>query len=133
MTKLKIYPAGKLSAARFIIDLAKEWTEFEFVAHWPELVLSGADDSSIESAPDFWAQDFADIRRADVLILFPAAEGNLRGALVEAGFALASGKPVICIGSDPGYGTWQYSKRVFRVPGLPEAKMLLLTMGVAKS
>lgn len=68
----------------------------------------------------FWKVDEKDVASSNVVIVYSENDNDLRGALVEAGMALATGKVVILIGESESFGTWQYHPRVFKLEDLYE-------------
>lgn len=114
MNRLKVYGASKIEAYSFWRDMRHCFPEVHWTAHWPDKCLVAT--TGIDQKPNpqqsqrAWLIDFMDIQRADAcFVLAPfTAEGKLRGALVEAGYALALGKPVCLIGDCPDFGSWQY-------------------------
>lgn len=114
-----VYGASKLMHSGMWLALRDECPEVVWSARWPD--LTGRVSDSPENAAMFWLHDVADVKRADALILFAAEGHHLRGALVEAGVALALGKPVYVIGEHPDYGTWQFHPLVFRMPTVDAA------------
>lgn len=76
---------------------------------------------------NFWLIDIYDVLRSEfTLVLGMAVDGPLRGALVEAGAAIASGARVICVGDAPCFGTWKHHPLVTHVPRLIDARTHLL-------
>lgn len=65
-------------------------------------------------------------------MLVYAEEGeHLRGALVEAGMAIALGKIVLVIGSHPDFGTWQHHPNVMHAADLDHARARLAELASA--
>lgn len=132
--RLKVYTASKLKEGPRWRRLAEEWPEIDIVARWPFLHVTsdgapGWPDDCAAHGSIFWQHDYEDVSRADVVLVFAdQAEDVLRGALVEAGMGIAMGKTVIVVGSNSGYGTWQYHQQVKRVPSLDAARSLLRLM-----
>ena len=138
MRQPKLYIASKTNHAKSWLELRKKWPEVHFVMRWPWQVVADGHDGTVE-APDyashFWQNDLADVREADYVLVY--AEGQfsaienaevyekLRGALVEAGMALALGKQVILVGNAPDYGTWQHHPNVIKVKTLDDARKCL--------
>lgn len=120
MTKLKLYTASTLDRAQFWRDLALDWPEIEFCASWFR------QDFFAESEPGAcrkgWLRDMRDVSQCDVLMVYGAHGKTLRGALVEAGVALALGKPVIVMGDHESYGTWQFHPGVVRLGSFVQAR-----------
>lgn len=66
------------------------------------------------------------------MVLVYAEEGeHLRGALVEAGMAIALGKTVLVIGDHPDFGTWQHHPKVIHAADLDQARTRLTELGSA--
>jgi nucleoside 2-deoxyribosyltransferase len=105
-------------------ELRETWPEIEWTARWPIGHVDNIPDTAY-FAKLFWGQDLEDVLRADFVLVYTEDDDKLRGALVEAGMAIASGKSVIVVGDSPEYGTWQYHKAVYRVPTLNDARKLL--------
>ena len=123
---LSIYFASKLDHAQLGQILSNEWSEFRWTARWPKLV--GKVSNAPNSASIFWDQDSADIAKSDVVLVYAEAEDVLRGALVEAGMALALDKRVVVIGENASYSTWQHHRNVIKVADLTEARQILRTL-----
>jgi hypothetical protein len=128
---IKVYTASKLDQAQRWKDLALEWTEVKFTARWVSQHVGSTPDHEC-FAKVFWEHDAEDVFASDVVLVFAESHEHLRGALVEAGMAIAFGREVIVVGSHPDYGTWQYHPAVYRVPNLDYARILLQTMAVKK-
>ena len=114
----KIYFASKLKHAEKFIKWAIEHPEHHMVSRWP--YLTGLVPDNAEHAVNFWDDDFADIERCDVLVVYAEQGDKLRGALVEVGYALALNKKVIVIGDHPDFGTWRHSKNVVHVTDMSD-------------
>ena len=126
---IKVYTASKLSEAERWRSLAEEWTDVEFVARWPFKYMNTVPDHP-EFARVFWDYDLEDISSADVVLVYGTPNEPLKGALVEAGMAIALGKSVIVVGDHESYSTWQYHRNVYRVPDLEHAHILLMLMAM---
>lgn len=126
---VKVYTASKLSEAGRWRDLVETWSEVEFVARWPFKHV-GTVPNLPTYAKVFWAHDLEDIQKADVVLVYAEPGHKLKGALVEAGMAIALGKRVIVVGDHEDYSTWQYHSLVYCVADLAEARMLLMAMGL---
>lgn len=72
-----------------------------------------------ENAANFWKIDEADVLVSDIVLVYAVDGDVLRGALVEAGMAIAYGVPVAVVGTSESYGTWQYHPMVKRFETLP--------------
>lgn len=121
---IRVYTASKLSKAQMWRELYKQWPHVYFHARWLKHNEIGTPDLQ-EYAGRFWLEDEEDVRYADALLLFAENDEHLRGALVEAGMAIAFKIPVIVVGNHPDYGTWQHHPGVQRVADFNEASALL--------
>jgi len=111
MTKLKIYLASKLYHADVVKNLVICNTyDVTWTNRWQW--FEGVVDDTEQFAQHFWENDFDDIDAADCVVIYGVVGDELKGALVEAGYAIAKGKPVYCVGGSASFGTWQYSQRV---------------------
>ena len=126
---LKVYTASKLDKAPLWLRLIEEWDEIEFVARWPRLHVGTTPDAPCY-AKVFWQHDLEDVSESDIVLVYSEPHDKLRGALVEAGMALALQKPVIVVGEHLDYGTWQFHPLVYKVPDLEEARLLLKTFAM---
>ena len=126
---IKVYTASKLGHAPRWRALLKEWPEVAFTARWPHKHVGAVPDEAV-FARVFWEQDLEDVSRAGGVLVYAEPGDHLRGALVEAGMALALGKWVIVVGEHEDYGTWQYHPLVYRVSDLDQARLLLRTMAL---
>lgn len=122
---MKVYPASKLSRAPLWREAERLYPNLFLTARWLRHVEIGTPDSP-ENARDFWPEDFDDIRSSDAVFVWAEGEEHLRGALVEAGYAIAHSIPVYVIGEHRDYGTWQYHPMVQRVSSIGEALLDLL-------
>ena len=78
-----------------------------------------------EFASRFWVEDHEDVAAADYVIVYAEQGEHLRGALVEAGIAIALDVPVLVIGDHPDFGTWQHHPSVTRCATLDDAFNLI--------
>lgn len=124
MTRLRIYTASKLRHASLWRSLKEEWKDFDFVARWPTDHVGNIPDSAT-FARWFWLEEIEDVARCDVLVIYAQNDDHLRGALVEAGAAIALHKTVIVVGQHADYGTWQWHPSVRRVNDFDELKITL--------
>ncbi len=120
----KVYLASKLRNHKILTAIREEWHDIEITSSWMKDHYGQVPDEPA-FAKLFWQVDEHDVLRSDVTVVYTQPEDELRGALVEAGIALGSGKPVITVGDGPSLGTWSYHPRVYRVGSWPEAKTLL--------
>ncbi len=77
------------------------------------------------SAFEFWQENEQDIITADYLLVYVESGDHLRGALVEAGIAIANRVRVIVVGDHPDYGTWKYHPNVEWADDMDEALMII--------
>ena len=117
---IRVYTASKLSTAQMWRELHAAWPHVYFHARWLKHNAIGTPDLQAY-AGRFWKEDEIDVRQADALLLYGLPGEHLRGALVEAGMAIAFQVPVIVVGEHPDYGTWQYHPGVHRVADLNAA------------
>jgi nucleoside 2-deoxyribosyltransferase len=117
---IRIYPASKLRHGPMWRALCDKTPAVQFHARWLKHNKIGTPDSSSE-ARQFWMQDVQDIKDADCVFIYAEPEDRLRGALVEAGIALALGIPVYVIGEHPDYGTWQHHPNVRKAASIKDA------------
>lgn len=111
---LRIYTASKLGKAAFWREMHAQNPDVYFHARWLKHNTIGTADSP-ENARRFWIEDVEDVISADYCVVYAEAEEHLRGALFEAGVAVATGVPVIVVGKHPDYGTWQFHPLVNRL------------------
>lgn len=130
MSQLKIYTASKLHHAEMWKALSFKWP-FQFTARWFQYHVGRVPDSP-SFAKFFWVEDYEDVTAADCVVVYAEPTDVLRGALVEAGMAIAQHKPVICVGENDGFGTWADHPSVYRVKNLEEARVMLDMMQNAK-
>lgn len=123
---LRVYTASKLHKAKEWLRLCEENDHFIFHARWLKHIRLGTPDTA-EHARSFWMQDEQDIRDADAVLVWGDEGDRLRGALVEAGIAIACGVPVIVIGEHPDYGTWKHHPGVDFAPNIEAALEFLKT------
>lgn len=121
----RIYFASKLEEASRWRALCETCKDIIAHARWLKHNKIGTPNGP-EYAAKFWLEDEADIGTADAIIVFATDGQHLRGALVEAGMAIAMKKPVYVIGDHPDYGTWRYHPGVVRVKSIDEALRLIV-------
>lgn len=117
---IRVYTASKLDKAPLWKELHDKWPHVYFHARWLKHVQIQTPDNP-EHARSFWLQDEIDVKHADALLIFAEDGEHLRGALVEAGIAIASNVRVVVVGKHSDYGTWQYHPGVTRVDDLEAA------------
>lgn len=117
---IRVYTASKLTTAPYWRELEKQWPFVIFHARWLRHAEFGTPDTA-EHAARFWQEDLEDAALAEVVLVYGKPGEHLRGALVEAGIALAAGVTVVVVGNHPDYGTWQYHPKVVRAADMEEA------------
>jgi hypothetical protein len=125
---IKVYIASKLKYAEQFrsMRLAWEMEGIDLHARWfDQAIYELEGEVSKDEFHVFWLVDEEDVKVSDALIIYGEKEDKLRGALVEAGIALAQGKMIIVIGDSPDFGTWQYHPVVIRASSFEHAKSLL--------
>lgn len=93
--RLKVYTASKTRHAPM-------WLRLRDVEHYP-IVSSWIDEAGIGETsdwPDLWARCISEASSADVLLVYAEPGDVLKGAWVEVGAALASGKKVFGVGCE---------------------------------
>lgn len=128
---IKVYTASKLKHAAMWQGAYSQFRYIHFVARWP--FLTGMVEDSAENAAKFWEDDFRDVKESDIVLLYAQPEDKLRGALIEAGYGLARGKAVWCVGTSEDFGTWQWHTSVKRFTDLQVALNELNTEGKRRS
>lgn len=126
---IKVYTASKLHHAEMCRTLQMDGVEF--TARWPRLHVGTVPDSP-KYAKIFWIHDEQDVRASDVVLVYAEKSDRLRGALVEAGMAIALGKDVIVVGEHPDFGTWQYHPQVHKARDMKQAALLLRCLGMKR-
>jgi nucleoside 2-deoxyribosyltransferase len=104
---IRVYTASKLKHAALWRRLCDCNAGIYLHARWLKHNKIGTLDSP-ENASEFWLQDEQDVKDADAVLVYAEGSDHLRGALVEAGMALAFGVPVFVVGDHEDYGTWRY-------------------------
>jgi hypothetical protein len=124
---IRVYTASKLHHRHRWISLRSQWPDVTFTARWPDLEKDNP--PSEGEARRNWLKDEEDVRRADVVLVYAEAGDHLRGALIEAGMALALGKIVLVVGDHPDFGTWQHHPGVMHATDLDHARSRLTELG----
>lgn len=119
----KLYTASKIHHAEKWQRLRSAWKEIEFTSRWIDMAHIEA---GYKPPPSLyrqcWLMDRADVLSSDYLLCYAEEQDHLRGALVEAGMALASGIPIYTVGDHLDYGTWRYHPLVRNVPSLDDVR-----------
>jgi|ERR1700722_1957910 len=121
---IRVYTASKISTAQFWRDIHAKHPSVYFHARWIKHNAIGTPDLPGYAAK-FWQENEEDIRCADALIIYGLDDEHLRGALVEAGIAIAADIPVYTVGDHKDYGTWQFHPGVTRAINIEQALQLL--------
>lgn len=125
---MKIYVASKLRHADYWKQLAAgSLRNFTINSRWLWLRVGRCDDDLIY-AKLFWQENIEDVSAADVVLVYAEPDDILRGALVEAGAAIALGIPVIAVGDNPSYGTWVGHPLVYQVETMAQAVNIITMM-----
>lgn len=124
---IKVYTASKLSMAEEWRQLEKEWPHVIFHARWLRHNYLGTPDLP-QYAARFWLEDELDIKASDAVLIYAKPGEVLKGALVEAGIAIAARVPILVVGHNGSYGTWQFHPGVTRVASLHDARDWLLEL-----
>jgi hypothetical protein len=120
---IRVYTASKLHHRQRWISIRSQWPGVTFTARWPDLERDGP--PSDEEARINWLNDEADVRSADVVLVYAEQGEHLRGALIEAGIGIALGKTVLVVGDHPDFGTWQHHPKVTHAADLDDARARL--------
>lgn len=99
----KVYLAARYGRKDELLEYASDLLHFYCTSRWLVVHERAASDELPSSAEQLlWAtEDLQDIEEADIVICFTEKKDSKYsrgGRHVEAGFAIASGKPVICVG-----------------------------------
>jgi len=125
---MRVYWASKLvHADRLKREQQQSYFQgIEFTSSWTGIV--NAVEDSPANAKAFWNRNLRDIMEAEFCVVYAEGDDKLRGALFEAGFAMAQGKPVITIGEHQDYGTWQWLGYVYRANDFRHAAWMIKHM-----
>lgn|SRR5262245_9705275 len=111
--KLKVYFASKLHHASRWRKLRDTWTDLEVTSTWIDSVNLEREQRLGPSAfAAIWESNLQAIARSDVLVYYEQLNEEMRGALVEVGYALANDVWVLAVGAN---GTWQHAKGITSV------------------
>lgn len=114
----RIYMASKMQHAETWRKLYNDPT-IHICSRWP--FLEPFIDPTPANSRRFWQDDMADILACDALLVYALPGEHLRGALVEAGAAIALGKLVLTVGDHVDYGTWAHHPCVLTASTLSNA------------
>ena len=93
-------PTIYLASKSIHAPMWKQWRDqgYNIISTW----IDEAGDGESESMEDLWMRCIDESSRADYLIAYHEPGEIWKGAFVEIGAALASGKPVVVVGEPPG-------------------------------
>lgn len=120
----RVYTASKMKHASKWMELNNTCPFIHCHARWLKRAAMGEGDPE-GSAFEFWQENEQDIITADYLLVYVESGDHLRGALVEAGIAIANRVRVIVVGDHPDYGTWKYHPNVEWADDMDEALMII--------
>lgn len=122
--KLRVYLASRYPRREELLGRARELEEQHFeVVSTRVLGRSQALDATTEQKAAWVTEDLREILSADVVVVFahpakealpPGAHGTKGGYHVEAGFAIAHGKPILVVGDIENY--FYYLPGIVAVP-----------------
>lgn len=116
---IRVYFASNTENAALIEALSEVSPFFHVTSRWPKMIRLGfACSGDNGTARKCWDFDEQDIAASDYLFLWARKGQSLRGAICEAGMAIAYKKPVILSGDHPAFGTWQFHKQCIRTKTL---------------
>ena len=126
-TMIKVYIASKILYAAQFRGYREAWKAegIDLHARWHDQAQF-EDAATPEDFHIFWLVDEEDVRMSDAIIVYGAPGDKLRGALVEAGIAIACGILTILVGDSPDYGTWQHHPLVAKAESFEKAKEMIL-------
>jgi nucleoside 2-deoxyribosyltransferase len=111
----KLYTAGKLYRAPMFRELREKYKDQVTInSRWIDMETFDDKDVHDGIKARGWIIDHLDVAAADGILV--QADSDLRGALVEAGIALALGKPVLLVEDCHCFGTWQHHPNVRKFP-----------------
>lgn len=125
---MRVYWASKLHHAdRLEREQQQSYFQgMEFTSSWTGIVHEVEDTPA--NAKTFWNRNLRDVMECEFCVVFAEKDDHLRGALFEAGFAMANGKPVIVVGEHPDYSTWQYLGYVYQATDFRHAAWMIKHM-----
>lgn len=125
---MKVYVGSILQHADMWKELRELWApEIEITSRWIDFpnIKAGDRHATILQFQKGWIENLEDIRNSNAMICYGEPTETLRGALVEAGMALGLGKPVLCVGNNSFFGSWQYHSLCWSFSSLVGAKAKL--------
>lgn len=124
---IPVYIGSKLKYADRWKRLRADWKKAGIFINstWIDQAVQ-EDDSLPADFRIFWSVDQRDVSQAAFVVIYGEPKDELRGALVEAGIAIATGAHVIVVGDCSSFGTWQHHPACIKVATLEHAKRLIL-------
>ena len=124
---IKVYIASKIKHAASWRTFREDWRAIgiELHARWFDQVAH-EDNATSGDFSIFWLCDVEDVSSSNAVIVYGETGEELRGALVEAGIAIANDILVIVVGSSASFGTWQHHPMVVRAKDMGHAKQMIL-------
>lgn len=122
----RVYTASKLHYFRLWLTFREDpdWDFAHFTASWPSIAHLEQEQPSPDLFREAWLRDISEIKESDFLLVYGTEREVLKGALVEAGAAIAFGIPVLAVGLDEQ--TWTHHPGVRCFGSLREARQYLL-------
>lgn len=126
---MKVYVASKTKHAA-------DWQRYRLVGKSfnVDIISTWIDEAGVgetKSLEDLWLRCIGEASMCDILLCFAQEEEVLKGALVEVGAALSSGKLVYYVGPK-SIGSWLHHPLVLQFPSLEEAFRKLRDLGKAE-
>lgn len=107
-----LYTASKMLHAGKMLAIRDDYPAIYLTSRWP--AFAGVSSEYNRPARHWLEDNKADIRRADVFLIYAEKDDDLKGALYEAGYADAFDKPIYVVGSNKDYSKWQFGKNMKR-------------------
>lgn len=124
----RVYSASKTALFTYWRTLREDpdWAFVDWTASWillPDAAISSDTPPAGTDFPTLWTQNFLEVKGSDFLLLYGGGDTShrLRGALVEAGFALAHKIKVVTVGV-PEEHSWTFHPLVTRLSTMVEAR-----------
>jgi nucleoside 2-deoxyribosyltransferase len=117
---IKIYIASKMRHAQKFMELRDDYPDLIFTARWPQYAALASE--AQRPVYEWMGNNFSDILNADVVVVYAEKGEELKGALVEIGYAIAARKPIVVVGEHRSYSKWQFNQiHCIRTPKLDQA------------
>lgn len=115
-----VYIASKTRHAEKIKALEGAFPRVYFTARWPRLCHMSSE--AVRPVTHWQNDNFSDIARSEVILVYAEDGDELYGALIEVGYAFPfPDKLIYVVGSHKAYSHWQSHNRVRRKPTLEAA------------